>query len=347
MVVRHAANQSVAQAAAAGEGLDAPAGGGDGGVNEPFVAATGDDSMAAEDTEPPPAATEPPPAAAEPPPAATEPPSAATEPPPAATEPPAAVAMGMPIGVPVPAMAGDGGVDGGRGGQHDGQHNANPLWLAGVTVLVVPILLAFSFSTAAMLAAPAAKYLVISSNVTVAVRFQREMKSMLNVPVDVMCANTSFCRTRLFNCESETSAISQIMACVPRWSTDSRLRAYEAVYLVESGSPHRLNRSPFHDNAVYEHVRGQLGRDRGTHVTVVFTDVTCNGMGRHMRTSSKQEEDCLASPAGRRESFQRFSARVGVLQGNLEGDYFYVDAEEGLSVTGQVTLALLIASDRH
>jgi hypothetical protein len=259
--------------------------------------------------------------------------------------------MGMPIGVPVPAMAGDGGVDGGGGGQHDGQHNASPLWLAGVTVLVVPILLAFSFSTAAMLAAPAAKYLIISSNVTVAVHFQREMKSMLNVPVDVMCANTSFCRNRLFNCESETSAFSQMMACVPSWSTDSRLRAYEAVYLVESGSPHRLNRSPFHDNAVYEHVRGQLGRDRGTHVTVVFTDVTCNGMGKHMRTSSKQEEDCLASPAGRRESFQRFSARVGVLQGDLEGDYFYVDAEEGLSVTGQVTLALdaspLIASDCH
>ena len=136
-----------------------------------------------------------------------------------------------------------------------------------------------------------------------------------------------------------------------RAKLESQLRAYEAVYLVESGAPHRLNRSPFHDNAVYEHVRGQLGRDRGTHVTVVFTDVTCNGMGKHMRTSSKQEEDCLASPAGRRESFQRFSARVGVLQGDLEGDYFYVDAEEGLSVTGQVTLALdaspLIASDCH
>jgi hypothetical protein len=138
MVVRKKGDQSVAQAAAPGGGLDAPAGGGDGGANEPFVAATGEDSMAAEATEPPPAAAEPPPAATEPPPAATEPPSAAVEPPPA-------VAMGMPIGVPVLAMAGDGGVDGERGGQHDGQHNANPLFLAGVTVMVVSILLAFSF----------------------------------------------------------------------------------------------------------------------------------------------------------------------------------------------------------
>ncbi len=49
-------------------------------------------------------------------------------------------------------------------------------------------------------------------------------------------------------------------------------------------------------------------------MTVVFTDVTCEGMRNYMRASSKQEEDCMESPTGRRESFERFSERVGVSQ---------------------------------
>jgi len=157
-----------------------------------------------------------------------------------------------------------------------------------------------------------------------------------------MCANT--CRlfeTFSFNCASETSAVAQ-MACVPRFLMESKLRAYKDVYLVESGAPHRLDRSPF-DDAVYKHVRsqlGQLGSDRGTHVTVVFTDVTCEGMRDYMRASSNQEKDCIASLDGRRESFKHFSERVGVSQGNLYRDYLYVDAEAGISVKGQVTRAL-------
>jgi hypothetical protein len=143
--------------------------------------------------------------------------------------------------------------------------------------LVVVTLLALQ-----KLSAPAARYLIISSNVTVAIHFQLEMASMLNVPVDVMCAKTCLLFDSFsFNCASETSAITQI-ACVPRLLMLSRLRAYKDVYLVESGAPHRLDRSPF-DKAVYEHVRSQLGSDRVAHVTVVFTDVTCEGMRNYMR----------------------------------------------------------------
>ena len=71
-----------------------------------------------------------------------------------------------------------------------------------------------------------ARYLIISSNVTVAIHFQLEMATMLNVPVDVMCANT--CRlfeTFSFNCASETLAVAQI-ACMPRFLMESKLRAY-------------------------------------------------------------------------------------------------------------------------
>jgi len=71
-------------------------------------------------------------------------------------------------------------------------------------------------------------------------------------------------------------------------------------------------------------------------VTVVFTDVTCEGMRNYMWASSKQEEDCMESPTCRRESFERFSERVGVSQVDLDHDYLYVVTEAGLSVTGQV-----------
>ena len=210
-------------------------------------------------------------------------------------------------------------------------------WLCGA--LLVSILLSPALQ---MLSAPAAKYLIISSNETVASSFQLEMASMLDVSVDVLCANKHaglLFDTFIFNCAPESSAIAR-KTYIPLWRMRSRLPAYEAVYLVESGAPHRLDRSPFHDKPVYDHVRSQLSSDRGTHVTVVFTDITCEGMSKYMHTSSKQEEDCRSSPAGRRESFKRFYERVGGLQGDLDLNYSYVDAEADLSVTGQVTRAL-------
>ena len=116
-----------------------------------------------------------------------------------------------------------------------GKAQALSRWLL-VLILVVLILVLLILLAPHMVSAG---YLIISSNVTVAIHFQREMASMLNVPVDVMCANT--CRlfeTFSFNCASETSAVAQ-MACVPRLLMLSRLRAYKDVYLVESGAPHR------------------------------------------------------------------------------------------------------------
>ena len=116
-------------------------------------------------------------------------------------------------------------------------------WLCGA--LLVSILLSPALQ---MLSAPAAKYLIISSNETVASSFQLEMASMLDVSVDVLCANKHaglLFDTFIFNCAPESSAIAR-KTYIPLWRMRSRLPAYEAVYLVESGAPHRLDAAGRH-----------------------------------------------------------------------------------------------------
>jgi hypothetical protein len=241
--------------------------------------------------------------------------------------------------------------------------------IVGALIALLSALVAVVFSTNSDPMQPHAKYLIVSSDEAIARRFQREMGDILQSDTfDILCAETHsgiaalFGVSYKFNCASETEPAAVVAredtahthmdvdakrrGAVEAYVPSSRFRAwllsYESVFMIESGNPDRLSRSPFTDMMVYKHIQrhneGSLKglAAQGLNVTVVLIDVTCEGMSRYMEKTGNPIHlgDCKASDAGRIESFQeKFYRRVAISQGRLDLAYTHVDIEAGLSVT--------------
>jgi hypothetical protein len=165
---------------------------------------------------------------------------------------------------------------------------------------------------------PGDKILVVSSDPKLAQRFATAQKS--NAQVDILCTNEcTLFESVSFNCDGE----QHILACVLHQYNLLKLHTYNNVYMVESGSVARLDRSPF-DASVYKYVNREFRRDRTAKVTVVLTDVTCEGMREYMRESRTMEKECNESPAGRNAMFYQFFLKLA-RQGDLERDHKYMD----------------------
>jgi hypothetical protein len=231
-----------------------------------------------------------------------------------------------------------------------------------VAIVVVP---ALTLAKCLIPVRPLAKHLIVSSDEETARSFQEEMGTILSDSdgVDILCADVHmgvFGTWYKFNCAPETVAAPKIVedstrspapeAYVPAWHFRTRLLSYQFVYMIESGDPDRLSRSPFSDMMVYKHIRlhneGNLRSlaAQGLNVTVVFVNVTCEGMNTYMERTGNPIHlgDCKASDAGRIESFQeRFYRRVAISQGRLDLAYSCIDIEAGLSITDQAMRAMI------
>jgi hypothetical protein len=167
---------------------------------------------------------------------------------------------------------------------------------------------------------PGDKILVVSSDPKLSQRFALATAQKSNTQVDILCFNEcTLFESVSFNCGGEKN----MLACVLHRYNLLKLHTYKDVYMVESGSVARLDRSPFYDY-VYKYVNYEFRRDRTAKVTVVLTDVTCEGMREHMRESRTMEKECNESPAGRNAMFYRFFLRLAS-QGNLAKDHKYMD----------------------
>jgi hypothetical protein len=235
-------------------------------------------------------------------------------------------------------------------------------FLAALVAITVP---ALTLAKYLIPVRPLAKHLIVSSDEETARRFQEEMGAILSDPdgVDILCADVHmgvFGTWYKFNCAPETVAAPKIdedltrspaaEAYVPAWHFRTRLLSYQFVYMIESGDPDRLSRSPFSDMMVYKHIRlhneGNLRglAAQGLNVTVVFVNVTCEGMNTYMERTGNPIHlgDCKASDAGRIESFQeKFYRRVAISQGRLDLAYSCIDIEAGLSITDQAMRAMI------
>lgn len=165
---------------------------------------------------------------------------------------------------------------------------------------------------------PGDKILVVSNDPKLSQRFATAQKS--NAQVDILCFNEcTLFESVSFNCDGE----QHMLACVLHQYNLLKLHTYKDVYMVESGSVARLDRSPFYDY-VYKYVNYEFRRDRTAKITVVLTDVTCEGMREYMKQSLTMEKECNESPAGRNAMFYRFFLRLAS-QGNLAKDHKYMD----------------------
>lgn len=187
-------------------------------------------------------------------------------------------------------------------------------------LLVATIVVAVGILVANFLS-PRGKILVVSSDPKLSQRFALATAQEYNAQVDILCADEcTLFRSVSFNCDGE----KHVLPCLLHRYNLLKLPMYKHVYIVESVSDGRLERSPF-DDAVYKYVIRDFCRDHTAKVTVVFTDVTCEGMREHMRESRTMEKECKESPAGRTQMFNRFSQKVAVTQGNLERNLQYTD----------------------
>lgn len=184
---------------------------------------------------------------------------------------------------------------------------------ATIVVLVGILVASFLF--------PGGRILVVSSDPKLSQKFALATAQKSNAQVDILCANEcKLFNSVSFNCDGE----KHMLACVLHRYNLLQLRTYKDVYIVESGSVARLERSPF-DDSVYKHVNREFRRDGTAKVTVVLTDVTCEGMREYMRESRTMEKECKESPAGRNAMFYQFFLYVAVRQGNLERNLQYMD----------------------
>ena len=193
---------------------------------------------------------------------------------------------------------------------------------------ILPLVLLLAAIVAASLLSdllfPGDKILIVSSNPRLAKRFALATAQKSNAQVDILCVNecTMF-NSVSFNCAADRRA-DDMLPCVLNWYLNwyrlLQLRTYKDVYLVESGSPLNLARTPFDDDA-YTHVNREFRRNHTAKVSVVFTDVTCEGMREHMRSSRTVEEKCKQSAAGRNEMFYQFFIHVAIRQGDLYHDF--------------------------
>jgi hypothetical protein len=171
---------------------------------------------------------------------------------------------------------------------------------------------------------PGDKILVVSNDPKLAKRFALATAQKSNAQLDILCLNEcTLFESVSFNCDGKKSVLASMLACVLHRYNLLKLHTYNNVYMVESGSVARLDRSPFYDY-VYKYVNYEFRRDRTAKVTVVLTDVTCEGMREYMKQSRTMEEECNESPAGRNATFYRFFLKLAS-QGNLAKDHKYMD----------------------
>ena len=190
-----------------------------------------------------------------------------------------------------------------------------------INMRIIPVIIA---AVVGMLVAvflfPGDKILVVSSDPKLAQRFALATAQKSNAQVDILCTDEcTLFGSVSFNCDGEKS----MLACVLHRYNLLKLHTYNNVYMVESGLVERLDRSPF-DASVYKYVNREFRRDRTAKVTVVLTDVTCEGMREHMRVSRTIEKECNESPAGRNAMVDQFF-RYLASQGNIEKNLPYMD----------------------
>jgi len=181
-----------------------------------------------------------------------------------------------------------------------------------IPVIIVPLV----GIIAAVCIFPTGSSLVVSNDPKLAHRFATAQ----NAQVDILCFNECpLFESVSFNCDGEQHMLACALHQYNRW----KMHTYNNVYIVESGSVARLDRSPFYDY-VYTYVNYEFRRDHTAKVTVALTDVTCEGMREYMRQSRTMEKECNESPAGRQAMFYEFSRKVAS-QGNLANDHKYMD----------------------